>query len=161
MVFGYIEPSLYETRLFKEREDQWIGGSIVWREGDKTTIWFSCDLRQFAVSSYSILNWWYLYMFTVFLLRICVYGIAWFCYFSLIINIFYDLFNELCKYIMYNCRLILITICWCMSCCKYDNWYHNICDICVYCMILLVSKFLLNTFKIINTVVPLVGSISG
>ena len=75
-------------------------------------------------------------MFTVFLLRICVYCIDWSCYFFHIINVCHDLFNELCKYIMYNYRLMLISICWCISCCKIDDWHHNICDICVYCMIL-------------------------
>ena len=95
-----------------------------------------CDLRHFIVGSYSMLNWWYLYMFIVFILHTCVYGIAWFCRFFYIINVCHDFFNELCKYIMYNCRLMLISICWYMSCCKIDDWHHNTCDICAYCMIL-------------------------
>ena len=122
--------------LFKETCGYWERGSIVRGGGVKTSVWFFCDLRQFIVSSYSMLNWWYLYMFTVFILRICVYGITWYCNFFYIINVCHDSFDELCKYIMYNCQLMLTSICWCMSCCKIDDWLHYICDICVYCMIL-------------------------
>ena len=122
--------------LFKETCGYWESGSIVWGGGVKITIWFFCYLRHFIVGSYSMLNWWYLYMFTVFILHTCVYGIAWFCRFFYIINVFHDFFNELCKYIIYNCRLMLISICWYMSCCKIDDWHHNTCDICAYCMIL-------------------------
>ena len=110
-------------------------GSIVWG-GVNTNVWFFYDLRHFIVGSYSMLNWWYLYMFTIFILHTCVYGITWFCPFFYIANVCHDFFNELCKYIIYNCRLMLISICWCMSCCKIDDWHHFICDMCVYCMIL-------------------------
>ena len=138
------------------------GGSIVWerRRQDYCLIFLwlkAVCCQQLQYFKLVIL----IYVYSIFTSHMCLWYRLVLLFFSLIINICYDLFNELCKYIMYNCRLILFSICWCMSCCKYDNWYHNICDICVYHMILLVSEFLLNTFKIINTVVPLVGSISG
>ena len=45
-----------------------------------------------------------------FLLSICVYGIAWFCYFFHIINVFHNFFDELCEYILCIYWLILMSI---------------------------------------------------
>ena len=138
-------------------------GSICFGKGeDKTTIWSFCNSRQFPVSRYSILNWWYLYMFTVL-------------YFAYVLMVSLGLVTDFSILLMFviislkNCTNILcmiVDLCWfrfadVCRVVKNDDWHQKICDICVYCMILLIYEFLLNNFKIINTVVPLSGSISG
>ena len=128
---------------------------------DKTTVWSFCNSRHFPVSRYSILNWWYFYICLQFYTsHMCWWYPLVLSLFFYIINVCHNLFKELCKYIMYDCRLMLISICWCMSCCKHDDWHQKICDICVYCMILLSSEFILNIFKIINAVVLLANVIT-
>ena len=122
-------------------------GSIVWGGGVKTIVWFFCDLRQFIVSSYSMLNWWYLYMFTIFILHICVYGIAWSCHFSILLMF---VMIPLMSYA--NILCIIVDLCWL----RFADVCHVVklmIDIITYVMYVsivwscLISEFILNIFQ--------------
>ena len=107
------------------------------------------------------LNWWYLYMFTVFLLFIRVMVSLGFVIFPILLMF---VIISLMAYANISCVIIDLfwfRLCWWMSCCAIGDWHHNPCDIRAYCMILLISEFLLNTLKIIHAVVPLAYSVSG
>ena len=81
-------------------------GSMVWGGGVKTTVWFFCDSRLFMVSSYSMLNWWYLYMFTVFILRICVLSLGLVTFSMLLMFAMISLMSYA------NILFIIVDLCW-------------------------------------------------
>ena len=84
----------------------------------KTTVWSICNSRQFCVSRYSILNWWHLYMLTVFLLCICVHGIAWFFSFSILLMFVIISLMAYANISFVIINLFWLRFCWWMSCCK-------------------------------------------
>ena len=112
--------SVWNSKYLIESVWYWKGGVDSFGKGeDKTTVWSFCNSRQFPVSRYSILNWWYFYICLQFYTsHMCWWYPSVLSLFFYIINVFHNLFKELCKYIMYDCRLMMISICWCMSCCK-------------------------------------------
>ena len=91
----------------------------MWKGWWQDHCYFSCDFRQFFVSSYIAFNWWclYIYIHSIYAMRMCLW-------YLLILSLFlqyyvcHDFFNELCKYIIYNYWLILVLTCWYMSCYK-------------------------------------------
>ena len=86
-------------------------GSIVWKGHDKITVIFLVTLDNLLSAATTLLTGGtYIYIFTVFMLCECVYDIFLSCHFFYSIYVCHDLFNELCRYIMYNCRLKIVLI---------------------------------------------------
>ena len=120
---------------------------------DKITVIFPVTSDNFLSATTTLLTGdIYIYIHSIYAMRMCLWYL-WSCHFLYNIYVCHDFFNELCKYIMYNCRLMLVLICWYMS------WYKFVVVInrytwftCLLCDLVQIPNFFLNTVRIIRTV---------
>ena len=133
----------------------WDRGSIVWRRKGQDYCLISLWLKTVCCQQLQIVKPVILtYFYSIFTLYMCVlYRLVLLFNFSILFMfamISFKNYANICYIIVdwYRFRFTNVP-------------HHIICDICTYCMILLISEFLFNTFKIINAIVSLVDLISG
>ena len=110
---------MWDLRYLKETCLYQKGGSIVVKGTWQDYCYFSCDFRQFVVSSYNTFNWWYLYIYSQYLCYANVFMISsdlvtFSTVFMFVMISLMNYANTSC-----NCRLMLVLICWYMSCYKF------------------------------------------
>ena len=162
MVSGYIEPSLYENRLFKETCWYWGKGVDSLRRSQDHCLIFSVTQGSLLLAAtvcwtgdtYICLQ--YLYFVHVFMVSL---GLVAF-FFTLLMFAMIPLTSYA------NILYIIVDLCWF----RFDDVCHvvklmiDIITHVIYVPIVwscLISEFLLNIFKIINAVVSLADLISG
>ena len=112
VVFDCIGSFIYENRLFKETCWYWERGSIGGKRMRQDHCNFSVTSDNFFVSSYSIFNWWYLYIH----LQCLCYANVFIISFDLVI------FSAVFMFVMISlmncanissliCRLMMVLIC--------------------------------------------------
>ena len=112
-------------------------GSIVWKVEDKTTIWFFLRLKAVC---YQQLQYFKLviliYVYSISTSHVCLWYHSVLSLFSTLLMFVMISFMNYANILYIIVDLCWFRFCWCMSYCKIDDWHHNICDICVHCMIL-------------------------
>ena len=133
----------------------WDRGSIVWRRKGQDYCLISLWLKTVCCQQLQIVKPVILtYFYSIFTLYMCVmYHLVLLFILSILLMFAMISFKNYA-----NICYIIVDLYWFRF---NDVWHHIICDICAYCMILLISEFLLITIRIINAIVSLVDLISG
>ena len=92
-------------------------------------VWYTCDLRQFPVCSYSMFNWWYLiYVYSFYTSHMFLVSLG-----LVILFLYYKCLSQYSLKNLANIFCMIIDF-YCfdfadMSCCEIDDWHHSLYDI--------------------------------